>query len=493
MSFIPTIGSLVRINPEVIPETAKDDELLGDLGLPGLFRHSIFEVTKVDKDPTRGDIVYCKITNPEIFKTVIPGVKEVKYEGELVLLFKDIVPANTKVTLDYTIQAGKSREEMIKGLFAERDALKARGLKKENKALQANWKQIQILRGEIKGSLPEMSQQITVTLPKQRVKFVVDPKELPTEGDEESVKKFKQSLSNKLRGVRAQRRSQKLENKVLFNGAMTVQKSAGVYLQANSLLKAYEEMMKTTLETDKKPTDAKATYVGIEAEIIYSGRYEVLKRELINQKLHKNVCIKEDGSLRACHNSGYQTKEITILCKTTEVEDVLKRLDQVFSHPEIDAYANRSCGLHVHLDVRNRKPGLVYTNLVRIQNILRGSQPVGRINNTHCRANTSDKLETQRESGGGGGNRYWVVNGSSYDRHQSIEVRIHEGTTDCEAIYNWVTFLNAIADHKSEIPKNEIKFAEDLVGRFDIDIPLNAIDYVDRRIERFKSLTTTAS
>jgi hypothetical protein len=489
MSFTPSEGMLVKISSEVIPETAKDDELLGDLGLPGLLRHAIFEIKRLDKDSTRGDIAYCIITNPEVFKTAIPGVKEVKYEGELVLLIKDIVPANTRVTLDYTIQSGKSKDDVIKGLFAERDILKGRGLKKDHPSMRANWKQIQIARGELKGSIPEMAQQVNVTLTKQRMTFKVDAKDLPTD-DEDSIKKFKQLLSNKLRSVRAQRRTQKLESKSVF-GIMTVQKSAGVYLQPNSLLKAYEEMMKTTLETDKKPTDAKATYVGIEIEMIYSGKYEVLKRELIAAKLHRNVCLKDDGSLRACHNAHYATKELTLLCKVSEVEDVLKRLDGVLSHPEIDAYANRSCGLHVHLDVRNRKAALVYMNLVRIQNILRGSQPVGRINNTHCRANTSDNLASQQE--GGGGNRYWVVNGQSVSRHNSIEVRIHEGTTDCESIYNWVTFLNAIAEHKSEIPKNELKFAEDLVGRFDIDIPLEAIDYIDRRISRFKSLTTTAS
>jgi hypothetical protein len=493
MSFNYTAGQLIRISPEVIPETAKDDELLGELGVPGLMRHAIFEIIEVTEDPGRGPIALCRMTNPEVFKSVIPGVKEVKYEGELVLLLKEIVPANMKTTLNYIIETGKTKEQMIKELFATRKALEARGLDKKTKEMRANWKEIQVLRGEVKGPMPASAGKVRVSLPDHRSEFPqgieFDAKDLPGT-DEESINKFKRLLSNKLRGVRSQRRVKNVENKVVF-GFVPVQKMGGVYLKENSLLKAYEEMMKTTLETDKKPTDAKATYVGVEIEFIYTGRYDELKRLLIENKLHKYVCLKDDGSLRQCHNTGsYRGKELTLICKNTEVEYVLKRLDRVLANPIIDGYANRSCGLHVHLDVRNRDADLVYKNLVRIQNILRGSQPVGRINNIHCKPNTSDKLDKKRaEEAGGRDDRYWVVNGAAFARHKSIEIRIHEGTVDCENIYNWVSFLDAIASHTKEIPKNELKYAEDLSAKFDVEIPLHAIDYVDRRIEKFNSLT----
>lgn len=478
-------GQLVRINPELIPETAKDDELLGELGIPGLMRHVIFEVVTIGKDDSRGDIATCRITNPEVFKTVMPDVKEVKYEGELILLLKELVPANTKITLNYIIETGKSKDDMISELFAARKKLQAKGMDKRNKEMRNNWKEIQVLRGEITGPMPAIAGETSVYLPKHKIRFVLQPKELPGT-DEESIIKFKRFLTNKVRGIRSQRRGQLFENKIVF-GMIKVQKMGGVYLKENTLLKAYEEMMKTTLETEKKPIDAKANYVGIEIEMIYTGKYDSLKRLLIEKKLHKYVCLKADASLRACHNTNYKTSELTLICKTTEVEAVLKRLDSVLMHPEIDGFANRSCGLHVHLDVRNRNADLVYKNLVRVQDILRGSQPVGRVNNIHCRPNTSDKLDKQPEEGGRD-NRYWVVNGAAYAKHKSIEIRIHEGTVDCEAIYSWVTFLDSIAKHKEEIPKNQLKYAEDLVAKYDIDIPVHAIDYLDRRIEKFNSL-----
>jgi hypothetical protein len=482
MSNSYSAGQLVRISPMVIPDTAKDDELLGELGVPGLFRHVILEIVSTSTDQVRGEIATCRITNPEIFKQVIPGVKDVKYEGELVVLLKEIVPANMKVTLDYILETSKTKDEILHDLKEKRKKMKNSGLDKRHKEMRANWKEIQILEGNESGPMPAAMGKVSVYLPKQKVRFDLKPEEVPGT-DEESIKKFKQLLSNKLRGVRGLRKTNIVETKTVF-GSVKVQKQGGVYITEGSLYKAYEEMMRTTLETDKKPTDAKANYVGIEIEFIFSGNYDALKKLLIEKKLHRHVCLKNDGSLRACHNAGsYAAKELNLICKTTEVEDVMQRLDSVLSDPVIDGYANRSCGLHVHLDVRNRDAGLVYKNLVRIQNILRGSQPVGRIKNTHCQPNTSDVLSSRED-----GNRYLVVNGNAYARHKTIEVRIHEGTTNCEDIFNWVSFLNSIADYKKEIPKNDLKKAEEIVAKFDINIPLHAIDYVDRRIEQFKSL-----
>jgi hypothetical protein len=488
-----SVGQLIKISDSVIPASAKDDELLGALGIPGLMRHAIFEVISLQKDPNRGDVALCRITNPEVFKQVIPGVKEVKYEGELILLVSEVVPANSKISLNYVIENAKTRDQVVTELFAAREVLKSRGLDKRNKEMRENWKQIQILRGELAGPMPTLG-KVSVFLPKQKLRFELQPGEALPGTDEESIKRFQRFLVSKLRGVRNNRNRATMEQSkaAMAMGMPTIKKQGGVFLEEGSLLKAYEVMMQTTLETDKKPIDPKANYVGIEVEFSYTGKYEILKRLLIENKLHKYVCLKEDGSLRACHNTSYRTKELTLICKNTEVEGVMQRLDKVLANPEIDAYANRSCGLHVHLDMRNRNADLAYKNLVRIQNILRGAQPVGRVNNTHCRPNSSDKLgDSARDDGGNG--RYVVVNGQAMAKHKSIEIRIHEGTTDCEAIYNWVSFLDAVASHKGEIPKNEIKFAEDLVAKFDIDIPLHAIDYVDRRIERFNSLSVATA
>lgn len=493
-----TTGNLIKINPEIFPAGVKDDEMVEALGYPGLFRHLLFEVVKIETDPNRGEIAFCRITNADSLVDVLEPsadgkkAKGIRYEGELVLLAKDVQLANSKITLDYEIRGIKSKEELISDLFVERKKLSGQGKNKSDQAMRANWKKIQILRGEVKGQVKDDSNQAVVFLPKHRAQFpkgiTLLTSQLP-DGSEESEKKFKQFLITKIRGTRRQQRTKNAEVRDVFG--QRVERLGGVFLKERSLLTAYEEFMKTTLETDKKPVDPKSTYFGIEIEMIYSNKYEVLKKLLIENKLHKYVTLKTDGSLRACHNSHYGTCEMTILVRSQDLEDVMQRLDRVLAHPEIDAYANRSCGLHVHLDMRKRDPSLVYKNLVRIQNILRGAQPVGRIKNTHCRVNTIEDYNFKSEQVDERQNRYSVVNGQAFQRHKSIEIRIHEGTTDCEAIYNWALFLESIANHKTEIPKNEIRYAEDLVGRFDVDIPLSAIAYVDERIKRFNSLAVS--
>jgi hypothetical protein len=482
------VGNLVSINPDLTPEGTKNDDLIGELGIPGLFRHLTFEIIEVRKDPKYGEIVLCTITNPEILKTVVPGVKEIKYEGEIILLVKDIVLANTKITLAYEIVTAKTKDEVIADLFQERSLLRERGKDKRHKEMRENWRQIQVLRGEIAGPFPDGFGQIVVKLPKQKMSFILEVKDMPGQ-DPESIKKFERLITSKIRAQRNVRKTQNVESKLVF-GTSIVSKQGGVYLEAGSLLKAYEEMMKTTLETDKKPVDPRATYVGIEVEFVYSGKYDMLKQLLIEHKLHRHVCLKDDGSVQPCHNAkAYKGKELNLICKNTEVEDVLKRLDRVLADPRIDGFANRSCGVHVHLDARNRDAKIIYRNMVRIQKILRGSQPVGRVNNQYCKANITDDLMDSIHKEENRGQRYWVVNGLAYSQHKSIEIRIHEGTTNCESIYNWVSFLDAVANHKEELPVNDCVKAQDLVEKFNVEIPLHAIDYLDRRIDRFKSLS----
>jgi hypothetical protein len=278
--------------------------------------------------------------------------------------------------------------------------------------------------------------------------------------------------------------SKKTESTVDVFG-IAVRKSGGVFLEEGSLLKAYEESLKTSLETPKKPIDPKANYVGVEIEFIYRGDYKALKDLLIKEKLHRYVDLTSDGSLSACHNSGYSTLEMRVICKNTEISMVMSKLKKVMAHPKIDAYVNRSCGLHVHTDMRNRDVKLAYRNFVRIQNLLRGAQPVGRVNNKHCKANTSDVF-TPGENGVDG--RYSVVNSQSFKKHQTLEIRIHEGTVNCDDIANWVLFIDSIASYAAEIPVNKLLTARALVSAYPITIPVASVEYVDNRIEKFDSL-----
>lgn len=474
-----SVGSLVKINPEIFGTDTKPDLMYGTLGYIGVLKNAVWRIEKFEKDSYRGECAWVSLTNPNDLMKELTGVKSVKTEGQALIIIQDLVLANTKVTIDYVLNNTiKSKQEMIDELFVERRALKAQGKSRIQPEMMDNWKKIRVLRGEVKGEIP-VSGEASVYLPKYKITLPVMPHELP-DGSEDSIKQFKNLLACKLRGFKSSRNVFQGESKHILG--KTVTKIGGVFHEPQGLLKLYELSLRDSLDQIKKPTDAMANYVGIEVEFIYSGNMDALKDQLIKNKLHKNVRIEGDGSLRACHNSNYSTAELQVIAKTDEVESVMMRLQKVMDNPLIDGYANRSCGTHIHLDMRNRNHVLAFRNLVRIQDILRGCQPIGRLKNTHCKPNKSDVHGEES-------NRYLVVNPNSYTKHSTIEVRIHEGTVDAQSIINWVKFLDSIVSTTQEIPVNKFKTTRELVSATNIQIPVNSMNYVDARIEKFQSLS----
>ena len=338
-------------------------------------------------------------------------------------------------------------------------------------------------RGELKGFQEE---QAKVIIPKSRIEVMMDMSDLPKDDSEKEMSRFNSKLRTLIRNHRNQTRGKpELEEKNALGG--TLIKENGVYTKPNQFKNVFEEFLKNTFDIDKKPSDKSANYVGIELELIYSGDLDKLKTELARERLHKEVTIHSDQSVRACHNSGYQGLEVTVLVKESNLENVMNKLQKVFEIPEIDAYANRSCGLHVHLDQRNRDHTRAFKNLVRVQNIMRGSQPRGRVNNIHCKPNQSDEFKLIDERGDRF-DKYFVVNPNAYQKFTTLEVRIHEGTTCAENIINWVNFLTSICDFEGVIPEGKYKLASEIVS-LGVNIPANAVAYVDQRVNRFKSVS----
>jgi hypothetical protein len=478
-----SVGNIIKIKPEIFSSDSLTDTF-GSLGYVGLLSHALFKVTRLDKDRGRGTAVYAEIINPDKLKSVISGAKDVQVEGEWYLLDADVQKANTKITIDYQINE-VDNTALVDSLFLERKKLRARGRDKKHPDMTQNWRDIRVARGEVKGSL---SNSVDVYLPKIKLSIQVDRSSLPKEGDDKSLQSFKEILSSKVASLRSSRKkAAPIVSRKVYDTEISL--SGGVHTSDGQYLKAYEYFVANAFDIPKSPVSKDATYLGIEIEMLFSGNMDLFRKLMGQKKLHRNVTITTDASVRSCHNQGYSGVELQVLCKTTEAKQVLQSLQEVFDHPSIDAYANRSCGLHVHGDMRNRDHVLVYKNLVRIQDVLRGSQPAGRVKNHHCRANTSDKFAVATEESRDA--RYWTVNPNAYKAHSTIEVRIHDGTVDCESIYNWVAFLDCIMSHKSEIPVNKVKTASEVANQFGISIPESAINYVDKRIARFKSLSAS--
>lgn len=473
------IKDLVVVNPELFT----DEDLTSvhtDQFYPGLYKHFVFEVEET-KSYNGKNYLGCNITNIDICLDLIEGLKRTEVKGLLWIREDHAVQASSKAHVDFIIKEPQTRDSILKTLMEERTKMKKAGLSKSNAKMIENWKQIRMARGELKGfKLPD----VEVIIPKSKMKFTMEESDLPKKGDEKSEQTFQRKLRSLIKKERSSRKSISIESQEVKGGKLT--KVGGVHTKAREVEKVFEIFLKNAFKIEKKPIDKKAKYIGLELELIYSGNYELLEQLMMKERLHNEVTIHRDDSVRPCHNTGYTGLEITVLVKEENLERVCTKLQSIFENPEIDAYANRSCGLHVHMDMRNRDHKSAFKNLVRVQDVLRGSQPRGRINNIHCKPNAFDEFKIINDRGDRF-DRYFVINPNAYEKFNTLEVRVHEGTICSENIINWVRFLVSVADHKGEIPVGKYRLAREIL-ELGVSIPKESIDYIDSRVSKFKSV-----
>lgn len=215
----------------------------------------------------------------------------------------------------------------------------------------------------------------------------------------------------------------------------------------------------------KKPSDKDPNnFVGIELELVGRVDRKTLNDLLCKAYLAGYVYLRDDSSIQR-ENPGDYAHEITVLCRERQLVDVVNRLCKVINSKEVEAYVNNSCGLHIHIDCRNRDPKHLYNNLTRCLPMLKNMVPQNRVESEHatryCKLNTTSKWEEQNH-----GDRYMAVNSAAYTKYKTIEVRMHSGTTNATKIIYWAKILLAAAHHKDLI-KSDIGDAykfNDVVG-----------------------------
>lgn len=139
---------------------------------------------------------------------------------------------------------------------------------------------------------------------------------------------------------------------------------------------------------------------------------------------------------------------------------------------EAGAQVNRSTGLHVHIGAQN------LSNEAYV-NVFKNYQKLERVIDTFMansrRANNSQWCRTLQGKDFSwcttksdiydemNGNRYFKVNACSYARHQTIEFRQHQGSTDFEKISNWVNFCaKLVAWSKKNVLSSEVASIDEI-------------------------------
>ena len=238
-------------------------------------------------------------------------------------------------------------------------------------------------------------------------------------------------------------------------------------------------------------------WLSVEIECIFdkSGKDWEFARWVRKQGYGKYVTLKEDGSIHphsdACgceddehRNCPHVGKEVVVTFKYGEWEMLQGICAKLVS---MGCYVNRSCGLHVHFDCRDKTPRQVTLwgqrvacAIPALKQILPRSRHDNRFCevdiNRHCNGDDRHSRARRRNSEA----RYAFVNLMSYQRHKTLEIRGHSGTLDAHKIISWIRILRVIMDKRCT--KNIGSVAE-MIGTYNFDTSLVA--YINARFQKF--------
>lgn len=249
-----------------------------------------------------------------------------------------------------------------------------------------------------------------------------------------------------------------------------------VHSQPNQILRIAQARSSRRMFEAVRPLTAER-HVGIEIECGIKCSKEQLGFKL--KHLAGYVMIKHDGSVSV---SQREAVELNICAPISRYKEILKGVTDVLNgDPEVSARVNKTCGLHVHLDVREWRNDFnalsdKYARLISVQGILYSMQPQSRQDNTYCKKSKSRSIVR-------GASRYQGINAQSIWKYTTIETRLHAGTTDYAKIANWVDLLAGVMYSTSPVPKRALTRVESIFKYFPIASSL--LGYINQRVRQF--------
>jgi hypothetical protein len=266
-----------------------------------------------------------------------------------------------------------------------------------------------------------------------------------------------------------------------FREGVKVRKLAEVYLDQEIFLALSNKRVRLNMKNGKSPT-TKEHHIGVEIEFASKQNIEQVCDALFEAGLGKHIHAKRDGSISQPPGHPNQV-EIAVIAKQSEIKDVIKKVCDVLNN-KLNIVIDKTCGLHVHLDMRNRKVENCYANLIYMQRYLYSMSPAarkkqsvragGRVTEGFSAPIESAKFHVPEE-------HYWGVNALTYRKFQTIEVRMHSGSSQARKINNFISFLTAIVDAKPLTgTPDDMEAVQKALGLSD-----TLTDYINSRIAKF--------
>lgn len=290
-------------------------------------------------------------------------------------------------------------------------------------------------------------------------------------------------------------------------GGVTIQMIGGVHIKEGAIMalkskrKDLEKRRKREAVRRSKSPKTPVKHVGVEIEFCSYASPGELTDAFIEEGLEEFVTLKEDGSVQPetsececspceCCNEVHECEcgasgqsedyghEVCILAPQARVSGIVKRVCKILS--DHNAYVNRTCGLHVHLDMRRRDKDQAFKNLVLAYPVLAAMVPRQRRDNDFCNPPSSTSIDTALNYTG----RYQAINPHALDQHSTLEVRLHSGTTNHKKIAAWIRVLIKIAE-AGDFGNAEIRTLTMLAAL--VRLPKTLRQYMSKRIEKFSN------
>lgn len=219
------------------------------------------------------------------------------------------------------------------------------------------------------------------------------------------------------------------------------------------------------------PTD-KTFHVGLELEFLTRSNKKQLQGSLYDAGLAHCVALKEDGSVKPSADQD-SAHELTLIVKEHEVDTIVDKVCGVLH--EHKAYVNKTCGFHVHLDMRGREARACYQRLVLSLDALYRMLPYERRYNKFCQRNSLEKVFDPTTT-----DRYYAINAGSVAKHGTLEIRMHSGTVNALKIKSWVKILLKVIN----TPNTQALRTKAALFKV-MQFPKEIEAYIDNRVEKF--------
>ena len=219
----------------------------------------------------------------------------------------------------------------------------------------------------------------------------------------------------------------------------------GVHTKANTFV----DLLRQNNNVNRTPSpypNSKQNYIALEFEFA-SNEYPEYEDEDYNRNSTEYLAeqiiqdLKDNDLYKYCadhdEHIGWEIKAMVPENRLDIMQDILNTILYYEDEMQFDG-----CGMHVHIDMRNRDPEKCFNNLIRFQPLLTKLVADKRLDENYCKIYNEPEMSIAEETE----ERYQAINPMSYDKHKTIEVRLHEGCDDVDRIMNWLKLLIKIVD-----------------------------------------------